>query len=234
MLWCEPPRCMNEERILQAWTVNAAPWAEAVQSGTIASRVNVTNQAVLQAVGEGPGRLLDLGCGEGWLARELGRRGWEVLGVDGAQALVDIAERLGGAEYLCLPYEGLEQALEDRLFECVVANFSLLGDQSTADAIAAAGRLLVPGGRLVLQTVHPCWVDDNRHEGWREETWQALGALACTPSPWYYRNLGSWLQLFKERGLSELETKEPTAPGAEQPASLIILGRKPILDEPRL
>lgn len=225
---------MSEERILQAWTMNAAPWAEAVQSGSIASRVAITNQAVLEAVGKGPGRLLDLGCGEGWLGRALAAAGWEVLGVDGAQPLIDVAERLGGAEYLCLPYEGLRQALEDRRFECVVANFSLLGDQSTADAIAAAGRLLVPGGRLVVQTVHPCWVDEPESEGWREETWQALGALSCTPSPWYYRNLGSWLRLLKERGLSKLETREPTAPGAEQPASLILVAQKPTLDEPRL
>ena len=225
---------MSEERMLRAWTVNAAPWAEAVQSGTITSRVTVTNQAVLQAVGEGPGRLLDLGCGEGWLARELAGRGWEVLGVDGAQTLIDIAETLGGAEYLCLPYGGLGQALEDRRFECVVANFSLLGSRSTTDAITAAAGLLVPGGRLVVQTVHPCWIDDNQHEGWREETWQALGALSCTPSPWYYRTRGSWLGLLGGSGLTVLESKEPTAPGAEQPASVILVGRKPILDEPRL
>ena len=29
-----------------------------------------------------PGRALDLGCGRGQKARELARRGWEVVGVD--------------------------------------------------------------------------------------------------------------------------------------------------------
>jgi hypothetical protein len=68
----DPP----EARILHCWTVNAAPWIEAIRSGSIQSRKQVTDRAVVDAVTSvHAARVLDIGCGEGWLARALTARG---------------------------------------------------------------------------------------------------------------------------------------------------------------
>ncbi|SFP87646.1 Methyltransferase domain-containing protein [Actinomadura madurae] len=42
------------------------------------------------------GRALDLGCGRGQFTPELGRRGWEAVGVDYVPAAIEAAERKGG------------------------------------------------------------------------------------------------------------------------------------------
>jgi len=63
------------------------PWTQAVRQGTIASRVLVTDAAIVQTVRayhQAPlhAPVIDLGCGEGWLARALAAQGLDVLGLD--------------------------------------------------------------------------------------------------------------------------------------------------------
>ncbi|RBJ73992.1 SAM-dependent methyltransferase, partial [Pseudomonas sp. MWU12-2534b] len=77
-----------ESTLLQSWNHNAKAWIEAIRTGAIESRLNVTNQAIVLAVlGRQPERVLDLGCGEGWLLRELEKRGIDAVGVDGDATL---------------------------------------------------------------------------------------------------------------------------------------------------
>ena len=65
----EPSLSLMEEQILASWVVNASTWTRAVRRGEILSRVRVTNGAILEAITDcAPATLLDLGCGEGWLA----------------------------------------------------------------------------------------------------------------------------------------------------------------------
>ena len=56
--------------LAEAWDANAANWTRAVREGRIASRTAGADAAVVDAiVGQQPRRLLDAGCGEGWLVR---------------------------------------------------------------------------------------------------------------------------------------------------------------------
>lgn len=83
-----------EEALLASWQHNAQAWIAAVRGGAIASRRQVTDQAILLAIlGRQPQRVLDLGCGEGWLLRALGERGIQAVGVDADPALVQAARR---------------------------------------------------------------------------------------------------------------------------------------------
>ncbi len=78
--------------VLTAWQDNALPWAKAVRDATIASRTLVTNRAILDAVcALRPVRVLDLGCGEGWLSWHLCRKGMDVVGVDAVASLIQLA-----------------------------------------------------------------------------------------------------------------------------------------------
>src|SRR5579863_3493975 len=66
----------GDARIIASWLVNATPWTGAVRGRRIESRRLVTDQAVCEAViGRSPATVLDVGCGEGWLARALSRHG---------------------------------------------------------------------------------------------------------------------------------------------------------------
>ncbi|MEW5305968.1 MAG: hypothetical protein WDW36_008476 [Sanguina aurantia] len=83
---------LRDSEIIDAWHANAAPWTVAVRAGDIASRRLVTDAAIIDAVlARAPRTVLDVGCGEGWLARALACRDIDVTGIDVVQALIDQA-----------------------------------------------------------------------------------------------------------------------------------------------
>jgi 2-polyprenyl-3-methyl-5-hydroxy-6-metoxy-1,4-benzoquinol methylase len=216
-------------QIERSWKANAAAWTEAVREKRIATRRLATDRAVVDAVlALAPRRVLDLGCGEGWLARALAAHGVEVVGVDASAPLVDAARGAGGGEFHVCSYAGLADA-SARLggpFDVVAANFALLGDPLD-DALRGARSLLKSGGALVIQTVHP-WTargDEPYRDGWRTERFAAFGSGFTEPMPWYYRTLESWLRVLEQAGLRVDAVREPLHPETREPASLILVAR---------
>jgi SAM-dependent methyltransferase len=114
--------------------------------------------ARLAGVGEG-GDLLDVPCGFGRHAVPLARAGLRVVGVDRSEALLAEARRRAGgerwpklvhADYRRLP-------LPDASFDAALNLFSslgYLGDEGDTAALAEIGRVLRPGGRLVVEILH--------------------------------------------------------------------------------
>ena len=71
---------------------NASAWSAAVRERRIESRRTVTDAAIVAAVLEqNPRRVLDVGCGEGWLARALSAHGIDVTGIDTSAPLIEAA-----------------------------------------------------------------------------------------------------------------------------------------------
>jgi 2-polyprenyl-3-methyl-5-hydroxy-6-metoxy-1,4-benzoquinol methylase len=86
---CMNPQDPQEQEIIASWYSNAAPWTRAIRAASIASRILVTNQAIIDAVASVPcRRVLDIGCGEGWLARTLSDLGMNVTGIDAVPELI--------------------------------------------------------------------------------------------------------------------------------------------------
>lgn len=66
---------LSDAKIVDSWH-NAAPWTAAVREGRIESRSLITNRAIIETVlRRSPATVLDIGCGEGWLVRELAGHG---------------------------------------------------------------------------------------------------------------------------------------------------------------
>ncbi|MDR7316768.1 hypothetical protein [Brevibacillus nitrificans] len=61
-----------ELKLDNSWVANAEAWTQSVRENRIESRKLVTNQAVRdEIIRYRPKRVLDVGCGEGWLAASM-------------------------------------------------------------------------------------------------------------------------------------------------------------------
>lgn len=212
--------------ILAAWSRNATPWTAAVRGGDIASRVLVTNGAIVDTVRAlAPATGVDLGCGEGWLVRALPEVA--MVGVDAIGALVEQAAAAGGGDYRVLSYEQIAQGQLALAVDVAVCNFSLIGNEAVAGLLGAAPTYLRPGGFLVVQTVHPLMAcgDAQYVDGWRDGSWAGFSNDFADAPPWYFRTLGSWLALFEAHGLRVVELREPLHPETGKPVSLILVGQ---------
>ena len=216
----------DEARILASWSKNVAAWIGAVRQGRIESRKLVTDHAVVAAVLDAaPRSVLDLGCGEGWLVRRLAAQGIEAIGVDAIPALVEQARSAGGGDFRVASYADLAAGKLGLRVDLAVCNFALLGRESVEDLLRALPALLKPGGRLIVQTLHPVSAcgDLAYEDGWREGSWSGFGADFTDPAPWYFRTLESWVRLFQESGFGLREMREPLHPVTGKPASVIFI-----------
>jgi 2-polyprenyl-3-methyl-5-hydroxy-6-metoxy-1,4-benzoquinol methylase len=216
----------NDRRIIDSWHSNAAPWTLAVRQRQIESRRLVTDQAIVEAVvSRAPGSVLDLGCGEGWLARALAERGLQVVGVDVVAQLIEQAHRAGGGDFRLASYQQIAAGALAVRADLVVCNFSLLGKGCVEALMRAMPDLLTPGGALIVQTLHPAFAggDAVYQDGWREGSWLGFDAAFSNPAPWYFRTLAGWIELFTHNGLQLLEVREPLHPGSGRPASILFI-----------
>lgn len=218
---------LSDRKIIDSWHKNARPWIIAVREGHISSRKLVTDRAIVDTVVERcPKNVLDLGCGEGWLARALSARGIEVLGVDVVPELIEQARAAGGGRFEVLSYEAIAAGKLNQKFDAVVSNFALLGNESVLGLFGKMRSLLNPKGSFIVQTIHPL-IDCGEYQyedGWRSGSWDGFSDDFEDPAPWYFRTLGSWVRLYSEHGFTLDQIREPLHPQTGKPASAIFIG----------
>ena len=220
------PDPLSDAKILESWHRNTLPWTHAVRNRQIESRRQVTDAAIVEAVlSRSPDSVLDIGCGEGWLARELSAKGIQVTGIDAVAELVEQARKTGGGDFHLLSYEQLATGASGLRADMVVCNFSIIGKESSEALFNVVPALLNPGGACVVQTLHPVLScgDLAYTDGWRMGSWAGFSADFTDPAPWYFRTLKSWISLLERSGLRVIEIREPINPQTQQPASVIFI-----------
>lgn len=234
---------LREREIRRSWLLNQDAWTRAVRNGDIESRERVTNRAIveqLEALGEGAVlNMLDIGCGEGWLARTMAARGWRVMAIDAGPELIaaakDLSEERKGSgrggdvtrpDYRCLDYAALADLPELGNQDVLVCNFSLLGNESVRNVLDGLAQGAGEDCRLLIQTLHPYSAcgDAPYRDGWREGSWDGFSGCFVEAPPWYFRTLSSWLALLHDTGWHVRSMQEPLLDG--RPASLILCAAK--------
>jgi ubiquinone/menaquinone biosynthesis C-methylase UbiE len=108
----------------------------------------------------GGGELLDVACGFGRHAVPLAEAGFRVTGVDRSEPLLDEARRRAGegakwprfvgADYRDMPFA-------DASFDAAInlyTSLGYLGDEGDTDVLREVARVLRPGAKLVIETMH--------------------------------------------------------------------------------
>jgi ubiquinone/menaquinone biosynthesis C-methylase UbiE len=133
--------------------------------------------AAARLAGVEPGaNLIDVPCGYGRHTIALALAGYRVVGVDRSQTLLDEAQRRSGHErwpkLVRADYRELPQP--DETFDAALNLFTslgYLGDEGDTRVLAEIRRVLKPGGKLVLETMHR----DRLVQAWQEKDWMLMG-----------------------------------------------------------
>jgi len=148
------------------WDQHAQWWIDGFTDGADPEYVQQIIPLALEELA-GKDVVLDVGCGDGQIARALAANGATVLGIDPTQMHIDIAnERAGGPTYqlgsaISLP---VGDATQDAVVACLV--FEHIDEVDAA--IAEVARVLKSGGQFsfflnhpLLQTPGSGWIDDH-------------------------------------------------------------------------
>lgn len=149
---------------------------------------------IVDALRIGPGaRVLDIGCGPGWLSEFLARCGYEVTGVDVSEDMVRIArERIVAAgdgsagrellaEFFAMPVRQIPWIEQ---FDAAILYDAMHHFDEELDTLRAIRRALVPGGRIyVHEGIRPA----SGSEGERQliEEMERYGTLESPFDPEY-------------------------------------------------
>jgi SAM-dependent methyltransferase len=170
-------------------------------------------------------RVLDLGTGEGQVARLAAANGAWVVGVDPTAAQIKVAaQRGGGVTYLRCGIDPLpfSDASFDTVMVCLVlehVEFLDAAFDEIARVLAPRGKLLVALNHPLLQTPGSGWIDD---QILGEQYWRVGPYLIDDVSdeevqkgvvlPFVHRPLHRYLNGLAERGLFLTRMEEPAPP----------------------
>lgn len=165
-------------------------------------------------------RVLDAGCGAGWYAAELARRGAFVTAIDSSAAMIGHArDRFTSPEQNHLDHRvelrvaDLGQRLvfaSDAAFDGIISSLVLHYLRDWGPTLAEFRRVLKPDGWLVFSTHHPAAeairLDTPRYLDVEmvEDYWKWVGAIR-----YYRRPLGAIVEALTTAGLAVEQLREP-------------------------
>jgi len=136
-----------------------ADWYDALVGDEVSDWTRRAGELLVELVGRGPGRCLDLGCGTGVYVPLLVERGWTVVGVDlSADQLRVARERVGRVAEALVEADAAALPFDDGSFDAVAAVLVHTDIDDYDGALREAARVLRAGGRFVHVGTHPCFV----------------------------------------------------------------------------
>jgi SAM-dependent methyltransferase len=148
-------------RLHEQWEENAHAFSELIRNRGTPHHRFILNPCVEGLLGDVRGRrLLDAGCGEGYLSRFYAAKGAIVMGLDISPKLITAARGLTEDDLDVIYQTGdicRLSEFEAESFDLVLCNLVLLNVSCLEDAMSEFHRVLVPGGDLVFSIVHPAF-----------------------------------------------------------------------------
>jgi ubiquinone/menaquinone biosynthesis C-methylase UbiE len=151
-----------EDRIREQWDINAEAFTDLIAGIGTPHHQKILNPCVEELLGDVNGKkLLDAGCGEGYLARYYAKKGAFVTAVDLSERLIETSRKLTEKENVVIEYKVANichlDMIPDDAFDIVLSNLVLLNTPCLDEALKEFFRVLRKGGFLVFSVVHPAF-----------------------------------------------------------------------------
>jgi ubiquinone/menaquinone biosynthesis C-methylase UbiE len=221
----------DADEAIRRWDLHARTlWSEIDPEDGDRHRVILLNPTLFQLLPDVRGkRVLDAGCGEGYLSRKLARLGARVTGADFSREVLGLAEERTdpalAIRYVHANCEDLE-GLAAGSFDVVVSNMVLMDLPDHRAALHSFARVLTQGGTLVFSISHPCfsapdhgWVRDEEGNRlyWKMDRYFAEGVFeqqlfaeaVAEPPLLFHRTLSNYVRTLLDVGFELLGMVEP-------------------------
>ena len=148
----------QKPKVIEYFDIDPESYARKYQTQTAEGYAfRVRREVLLDLLGSGPGRVLDIGCGPGVMTSEIISRGWRYDGVDISPRMIETAkEKFRSRTEVSFSVGSVERlGFSNNYFDVVVAMglMEYLDDELTATI--EIRRVLKEGGRLIVSI--PNW-----------------------------------------------------------------------------
>lgn len=223
---------LGEHDAADLWETHADWWQDGFTDGADPEYTEQILPLAMQLL-EGYDRVLDLGCGEGQIARLASETTSPelIVGVDPTPSQIQVAiDRRGEEHYRSEFLVGGASALgfAEATFDAVIACLVFEHIDPLEPAVEEVARVLRPGGRFALFLNHPLlqtpgsgWIDDHMTEP-ADQYWRIGPYLVESSSveevmkdvfiPFVHRPLSRYVNALSRNGLQLVEMHEPAPP----------------------
>ncbi|MGN4128232.1 class I SAM-dependent methyltransferase [Lysinibacillus sphaericus] len=237
-------KTMTTDEAIKRWNRHAESYTASYDEQGGLHREVLLNPAIFSLLDDVKGKkLLDAGCGEGYLSRILAKKGAIITAVDYAEKMLEIAkQRTNSDEEIDYKQGNCEKLdfLTDAQYDIIVSNMVLQDLENYEAALSEMYRLLQQGGSFIFSILHPCFVTPNsgwvRNEQVNKQYWkvqryfyegvydQRFPIDSDEKVVFYHRTLTSYLKAIIKVGFTVEDVIEPM-PSKE------MLGKYPQFEE---
>lgn len=216
--------------IISSWEKNASEWIKVIQENQIPSR-KFTNKAILEtAANLDCKKFADIGCGEGWLTREISKMGFQAVGFDAIEDLIVDAKKKGTQDYDVLTFEDIIEGnpIPYAPFDAAVFNFCLYLEEGLQKLLENTLKSISNNGYIIIQTLHPFFLIQSGlpyKSQWLSDAWKGLPGNFEDGHSWYARTFENWMQILGTLKEVKVDFQE-VLNDDEKPISLIIKIKK--------
>ncbi|HTL53299.1 MAG TPA: methyltransferase domain-containing protein [Planctomycetota bacterium] len=215
----------SQEQLRQGWDQKADEWRQQVgEHGDRNRRLN-SDPVLWRMLGSVAGlKVLDAGCGTGYLAAKLAQAGATVQAIDFSPEMIRVARAAcPGIDYRVDDAQTLATVATASV-DRVVSNYVLMDLADLSAAVQAIVRVLKPGGVAVAIFSHPCFPQGrvrvstsgdsiaytfyNSYFECAEQSDPPWGHFTSRFT-WFHRPLSVYTKTFREAGLMMDEIDEP-------------------------
>lgn len=215
-----------ERQKRQEWKKNADFWTKIIREKLDPYRLKITNKAILESLKDKRNlKILDAGCGEGYLCRTLAKQGHQVFGIDFCPKLIEAAKDLENKNSLGIKYsigDFRKTNFSSSFFDVILSNQTIHEIENPEKAFKEFSRILKRERRLILLFLHPCFeINPQKLKNMslamtyfqknKIKKGRYLVGKIKSPSPFFYLHLplSKWIEIITKSGFLIRKIEEP-------------------------